>query len=83
MTRLAFQDFFKDKYPIKIDDIEVKNGESIPTFYLLERYQQAQPDCEFWFVMGTDLIDGLHWWDEGTRLINETNFLIFERHGFD
>lgn len=83
MTHLAFKDFFPKSYPIKIDPIEVVHGESIPTFYLLEQYQKAHPDHEFWFVMGTDLVEGLHWWDEGDRLINETKFLIFERPGFD
>ena len=38
MTILAFKDFFPVDYPVKIDSIEVKNGDSIPTFYLLENY---------------------------------------------
>lgn len=33
--------------------------------------------------MGTDLIQSLHWWDEGPRLVNETKFVIFERVGYD
>jgi nicotinic acid mononucleotide adenylyltransferase len=34
--------------------------------------------------MGTDLIEGLHLWDnEGDRLINGVKFLIFERPGYD
>jgi len=71
MTQLAFKDFFPKTFPIVIDPIEVDNGESIPTFYLLENYKKKFPSYQFWFVMGTDLIEGLHWWDDGLRLINE------------
>lgn len=83
MTRLAFKDFFPETFPIVIDPIEVDHVESIPTFYLLQNYQKKHPEYQFWFVMGTDLIEGLHWWDDGERLINEQNFLIFERPGYD
>ena len=34
-------------------------------------------------MIGSDLISGLHWWDEGARLISETEFIIFERLGYD
>jgi len=33
--------------------------------------------------MGSDLINSLHWWDEGPRLIAETKFIIFERQGYN
>ena len=82
MIRLAVDDFFPNDFPIKIDPVEVENGNSIPTVFLLDRYEKMQPDTDFWFVMGTDLISGLHWWDEGQRLINTKKFLIFERNGF-
>lgn len=36
MTRLAVLDFFPQEFPIKVEDVEVKNGESIPSFYLIE-----------------------------------------------
>jgi nicotinic acid mononucleotide adenylyltransferase len=32
--------------------------------------------------MGTDLITNLHRWDDGQRMINNTNCLIFERNGY-
>ena len=84
MTNLAVKQFFGEKYPVKVDDIEVKNGESIPTIELLDRYKVAHPNYEFWFVMGTDLIQDLHTWTpDFNKLINETKFLIFERPGFD
>ena len=37
MVKIAVQDFFVKDFPIKVNSIEVDNGESIPTFYLLEK----------------------------------------------
>lgn len=83
MTNLAVKDFFSKDLPIKVDTVEVENGESIPTRYLLDRYEEEHPDTEFWFVMGTDLIANLHYWDAGDRMVNNTNYCIFSRTGYD
>ncbi len=56
MVQAAVKDYFDEDFPVKVDSIEVLNGQSIPTFYLMQSYKQAYPECEFWFVMGTDLI---------------------------
>ena len=34
-------------------------------------------------MMGSDLIPGLITWDEGQKLIDEINFVIFERKGYE
>ena len=65
MIKLAVKDFFPLDTPLKIDPIEVENGPSIPTKYLLNQYQEEHPDFEFLFVCGTDLISSLHWWEDG------------------
>ena len=82
MVKIAVHDFFGDDFPVKIDDVEIKNGQSIPTRKLLDDYEEKYPNDEFWFVMGTDLISNLHLWDDGTRMITDTNCLIFERNGY-
>ena len=33
--------------------------------------------------MGSDLIKGLHWWDDGERIIREMPIIIFRRKGYD
>ena len=38
MTKLAVKDFFPSGTPVKIDPIEVENGPSIPTAYLIDEY---------------------------------------------
>ncbi len=83
MVKAAVKDYFDEDFPVKVDPIEVEHGNSIPTYYLLQNYKKAHPETEFWFVIGTDLISGLHYWDESERLINDINFVIFEREGFE
>jgi nicotinic acid mononucleotide adenylyltransferase len=34
---------------------------------------------EFWAIIGTDLVDSLHLWDEGIKLKKEVNFVIASR----
>jgi nicotinic acid mononucleotide adenylyltransferase len=34
-------------------------------------------------MMGTDLIPGLKKWDNGQQLLDEINFIIFDRKGFE
>lgn len=36
MVDLAIKDYFPDNYPIKSSDIEVLNGETIPTYFLMK-----------------------------------------------
>ena len=36
MTKLAVKDFFPENTPLRIDSVEVENGPSIPTAYLLK-----------------------------------------------
>ena len=82
MIRLAVADFFPKDFPVKVDTVEIENGNSIPTAFLMDAYRKREPQTDFWFTCGTDLISGLHWWDDGQRFINEEQFLIFERNGY-
>ena len=67
-----------------VDPIEVEHGESIPTIYLMDQLQEKHSaTISFRFIMGSDLIKSLHWWDEGERLINEMPMIIFRRKGYD
>ena len=84
MIRLAVEEFYPPGFPVKIDSIEVDNGESIPTVYLFDQLEELyQGTHAFHFIMGSDLIKGLHWWDEGERIINEMKCVIFRRKGYN
>jgi hypothetical protein len=65
-----------------VDDVEIKNGKTIPTYNLLNKYRQENPDKDFFFILGSDLLPGLKNWDDGEQLIAEFNFLIYSRVGF-
>ena len=38
---------------------------------------------KFYFMMGSDLIPTLISWDNGQELIDEVNFIVFERKGYE
>jgi nicotinate (nicotinamide) nucleotide adenylyltransferase len=83
MLQMAVKDFFPPNFPVKVDTTEVDNGLQIPTIYLLDQLMARYTENSFHFVMGSDLVQSLHWWDEGPRLINDTKFIIYERAGYD
>lgn len=77
------EEFFPADFPIKVNSIEVENGPSIPTIYMMDQLAKMHEGThEFSFIMGSDLIKGLHYWDDGQRLINEMKCIIFLRKGF-
>ena len=68
---------------MKVDPIEVENGNSIPTVYLIDKLEEMYPKThEFAFIMGSDLIANLHYWDDGQRLINNMRCIVFLRKGY-
>jgi len=79
MTRVAVADFFPLDIPIKVHDIEVKNEALIPTYFLMKKLEQLHPEIKFYFILGSDLLPTLESWDEGSKLINEIHFIIFQR----
>ena len=67
MCQSAIQDYFPKDYPVKVCDIEVENGSSIPTYFMMKKLEEKHKDenMEFYFLAGTDLIPGLVKWEEG------------------
>ena len=37
MIQMAVEEFFPEGFPVKVNDIEIENGESIPTAFLMDR----------------------------------------------
>ena len=37
----------------------------------------------FYFMMGSDLVPDLIKWDNGQEMIDEVNYILFERKGFE
>ena len=89
MTEIAVKDFFPPEFPVYVKDIEIQNGPMIPTYFLLKKLEaEFSRDSEnrkrkFYFMMGSDLIPTLLKWDNGQELVDEMNFLVFERKGYE
>ena len=81
----AIEDYFPRGYPIKACDIEIQNGKFIPTYFLMQKLSEMHADqnMKFYFMLGSDLIPGLIKWDGGQNFIDEVNFVIFERKGYE
>ena len=84
MVQLAMKDFFPKDFPVHINKIEIENGESIPTMYLMDKLNELYDRThDFHFIMGSDLIKTLNWWDDGERIIETMPTIIFLRKGYD
>ena len=82
MCQKAIEDFFPANFPVKIDDIEVKNGEQIKTYFLLQQLAEIHgPKYKFYFLIGSDLVPTLHMWHP--RMIIDTSFVIYNRMGYE
>ena len=84
MVQLAVDEFFgrNSSLPIKVDDIEILNGNSIPTYFLIKKLEEKYPEVDFHFVMGADLLPSLHLWDEGEKFKKECRFVLTHRQGY-
>ena len=65
----------------RVDDIE-KESSMIPTFTLIKSLENLYQEYKFYFIIGKDLLFGLSSWDFSEKLVNEVNFLVFNRPGY-
>jgi len=80
---LGIEGKFSPALPIKVCDIEIFEKSSIPTYFCIQALEKKYPDYEFYWVIGTDLVDTLKEWDEGEKLWNDCGFMIYPRVGYD
>ena len=85
MVERAIEDYFPRGYPVRAHDIEVKNGKSIPTYFLMKKLEElyAGQNMDFYFMMGSDLVPTLSSWDNGDDMIKEVKFIVYERKGYE
>ncbi len=84
MTRIAVKDFFNEKFPVEVNSIEVDNGTTIPTYFLMNKLKENYAgSLEFFFILGSDLIPTLKLWHEPEKLVKDINFVVFNRVGYD
>merc|ERR1712151_1231151 len=67
MLKLILNDLVDSSIPIKINDYEIETKKYWNTYKLLEKFGEPNPNYEFHFCLGTDLINGLHKWNYGEK----------------
>lgn len=40
MSNIAINDMFHPHFPVKVNDIEIRNGKTIPTYYLMKQLSE-------------------------------------------
>lgn len=66
-----------------MDPIEINNGRSIPTYYLLSVFEEKYPNYDFYFILGSDLLPGFRRWEKGEIMMEEYKFVIIPREGYE
>lgn len=79
MLELAFQSFAN----VRISDIEKKLSGKSYTYNTINRLKKDFPQHEFFFLIGTDILDGIESWYKYDDLVKETKFIIYARPGFE
>jgi len=67
----------------KVVDIEIKNGEMIPTYFLMKELEEQNKESELYFIIGSDLLPTLSSWHSGEKLLQEINFVLWDRQCYD
>ena len=81
MLNIAYNSYFtdKEKEKIKLDDIELKNKEMIPTYQLLSDFQRKDKKNVYYFVMGSDVLQYIELFDDYDRIKREIRCIVIER----
>ena len=79
MLKLVAEEYEK----ISVSTYEIENTEVSYTFDTLTALQQAYPDDDLWFIVGSDSLLSLEEWHKGKELLSHFSFLLATRPGYD
>lgn len=79
MTRLAIAGHKQ----FSVEDFEIKNGGVSYTFDTMSKMIEKEPDSEFYFIIGGDMVDGLGSWHRIGELIRMIRFIGIKRPGYE
>ncbi|MGM9925500.1 MAG: nicotinate-nucleotide adenylyltransferase [Bacillus sp. (in: firmicutes)] len=69
-----------DSHPqFKLELIELESPETSYTFYTMQRLKEKEPDTEFYFIIGADMIEYLPKWHRIDELIELVQFVGVQR----
>lgn len=78
MTRLAI-----DGHPqFQLEDFEISNGGVSYSYDTMAKLTEREPDCEFYFIIGGDMIESLHTWHRIDELVKLVQFVGIGRPGY-
>lgn len=79
MTRLAVEG-----YPFfQVEDFEIRSGGVSYTVDTMAKLIEKEPDSEFYFIIGGDMVKGLDKWHQIDRLIDLVRFVGIRRPGYE
>lgn len=79
MVSIALDAMVPKNFPLYVDRTEVDNGRFFPTRELMCHYRSTYPRLTFKILIGNDLLEGLHRWDDFPDLITENEFIVYDR----
>jgi len=79
MCELALQ----DKSKLIACDIEVYKTRPCYTIETIEALQKQHPNTKFYWIIGVDAFFNIESWHEYKKLLNEANFIVVNRDGFE
>ena len=72
-----------EKIPyVKISDIENKTHGKSYSYSTVMELKKQNPKDEFYFIIGTDILESIDKWFNYKELFKEVEFFIFSRQGF-
>ena len=79
MTRLAIQ----DNIYFDIETIELERMEKSYTYDTIQLLKKRNPNTEYYFIIGGDMVDYLPTWHRVDELVHEVQFVGVERPGYE
>ena len=79
MTRLAIQ----DNIYFDIETIELERKEKSYTYDTIQLLKKQNPNTEYYFIIGGDMVDYLPTWHRVDELVHEVQFVGVERPGYE
>lgn len=79
MTRLAIS----GSTHFCVEDFEINDGGVSYTFDTMSKMIQKEPDSEFYFIIGGDMVDGLGSWHRIDELLKMVRFIGIKRPGYE
>lgn len=72
-----------DRAALLIDEFEiVVNKKMMPTADLLRKYHHQSPGHDIHFVLGADLLQSIHTWEDYDSVLLQHRYIIFARSGY-